>query len=118
SLSGRREWEHEPSTPRPTEAVPGMTYSDARALREVYEVQRKQLELDVRRGLLVRRDEVEAAAFKFYRRLRDALLNIPPRLAAQLAAENDEAKVFEILEAEFRRVFEDFADPALSPRGE
>jgi hypothetical protein len=104
---------HEPVTLSSTEAVPGMPFSEARALREVVEVQQKQLELDVRRGLLVRKDWVEAAAFKFYRRLRDALLNIPSRLSGQLAAENDEAKVLEILEAEFQQVFEDFADPSL-----
>jgi hypothetical protein len=95
---------------RPTEAVPGIAYADARALREVCDVQRRQLELAVRRGELVRRDEVEAESFRAYRMLRDAVLNLPARLAAQLAAESDEDRVHALLEAEVKRIFTEFAE--------
>jgi hypothetical protein len=97
-----------------TEAEPGIPYVDARALREVVEVQRRQLELEARKGILVRKDEVEREAFRLYRRLRDAAMNIPSRLAAQLAAETDEHRVFEILEGEIRSVFLSFAEGRLT----
>jgi hypothetical protein len=95
--------------PLATEATPGMTYSSARALREVYEAQRRKLELEVRQGILISKAEVETEAFNAFRVLRDACFNVPHRLAAQLAAERDPATVHEMLEAELRRVFEDFA---------
>ena len=95
--------------PRSTEAVPGITYTDARALREVYDVQRRQLELQVRRGELVDRADVEREAQRLYTNLKGACLNLPARLAAQLAAETDEVNVREILEDALRRIFEDFA---------
>jgi len=99
---------------RSTVAVPGITYTDARALREVYDAQRKQLELDLRRGLYVRKDEVEQAQFKLYRMLRDACFNLPPRLAPQLAAETDSNAIHELLEAELHRIFSDFAEGRLT----
>jgi hypothetical protein len=95
---------------RSTEPVPGISFADARALREVYEVQRKQFDLEQKRGLYVRKDEVEQEAFRLYRMLRDALFNLPPRLAAQLAAETEAVTVEDILEAELRRICTDFAE--------
>lgn len=104
----------EPPPKKPTEAVPGITYTDARALREVYDAQRRQLELQARRGELVNREEVEREAYRLYRQLRDACMNLPPRLAAQLAAETDEAACHDLLESELQRVFSDFAEGRLT----
>ena len=42
--------------------------------------------------------------------MRDALLNIPERLAAMLAAEADERRVHEILAAEIRAALEALMD--------
>lgn len=105
----RHEQRTEPPT-RPTEAEPGISYADARALREVFDAKRKQLELEVRQGTLVRRDEVEREAFSQFRMLRDACFNLPPRLAAQLAAESDPNVVHDLLEGELRLIFDDFAE--------
>lgn len=98
---------------RALEPVPGITYSDARALREVYVAQKHKLSIKERTGELVPRRDVEEEASKQFRLLRDACFNLPPRLAAQLAAESDEAACFDILEASLRRVFEDFAEGRL-----
>jgi hypothetical protein len=91
-----------------TQAEPGMTYADARALTAVYEAQRRKLELQVRTGELVSRTEVERAAFTRFRQLRDACLNLPARLAPILATEPDESKCYALLENEFLRIFEAF----------
>jgi len=96
-----------------TEPVPGISYTQARALREVVECQRRQLELDARRGELVKASEVKEEAFRLYRALRDACFNLPPRLAARLAAEADEGNVRQALEDELTRVFQDFSEGKL-----
>ena len=98
---------------RAMEAVPGISYSDARALREVYVAQKHKLSIREKTGELVSRQEVEEEASRLFRMIRDACFNLPPRLAAQLAAESDEATVFDILEGALRRVFEDFAEGRL-----
>ena len=102
-----------PPSDRAIEPVPGISYSDARALREVFVAQKHILSLKERSGELVERSEVEREASNQFRLIRDACFNLPPRLAAQLAAESDEAGCFEILESAMRRVFEDFAEGRL-----
>jgi hypothetical protein len=98
---------------RAVEAVPGITYSDARALREVYVAQKHALSILERTGELVPRRDVEEEASNCFRMIRDACFNLPPRLSAQLAAETDEATVHDLLETELRRIFEDFAEGRL-----
>ena len=93
----------------PTEPVPGMSYTQARALREVYDAQKRKLELQLRHGEMVAVRDVEAAAFKLYRQLRDACFNIAPRLAGQLTGQTDEQTIFDLIDAEVRRVFDSFA---------
>jgi hypothetical protein len=61
-------------------------------------------------GELVAVEEVRAAAFNKARVVRDNLLNIPDRIAAQLASIDDERKVHEILLAEIRGVLQTLAD--------
>ena len=88
----------------------GPDYSKARAAKEIYEARLKKLDFEERLGSLVPRSEVELAAFNRFRVLRDACFNIPNRIASQIAAENDAAIVFQILEDEIRLVFENFAE--------
>ena len=66
-------------------------------MREHYQARLAKLEYEERVGSLVSKDEVRVAAFNETRQFRDAMLNIPDRLAAMLAAEPDTAKCYEIL---------------------
>lgn len=111
--SGPARGYYQPSGERAMEPVPGISYSDARALREVYVAQKHVLSLKEMTSELVSRREVEEEASKQFRLLRDGCFHLPPRLAAQLAAESDEAACFDILESALRRVFEDFAEGRL-----
>jgi hypothetical protein len=61
-------------------------------------------------GELVAVEEVRAAAFNKARIVRDNLLNIPDRIAAQLASIDDERKVHEILLAEIRAALQTLAE--------
>jgi phage terminase Nu1 subunit (DNA packaging protein) len=74
------------------------------------EVERGKLaELDrkQREGNLVERSEVEEAAFASGRTVRDALMNIPARVASLYAAETDSQKIQQNLEDEIRNVLID-----------
>jgi phage terminase Nu1 subunit (DNA packaging protein) len=77
------------------------------------EVERGKLaELDRRRreGELVERSEVEDAAFTSARRVREALMNIPARVASLYAAETDPQKIHQNLEDEIRTVLIELID--------
>jgi hypothetical protein len=85
-------------------------YSKARAVREHYQARLAKIEYEERVGSLVSKDEVQVASFNKFRQFRDAMLNIPDRIAAMLAAETGEAKCYEILATEIRKALNDFAD--------
>lgn len=74
------------------------------AARELYQMRLAKLEWEERSGVLVRADDVRAAAFRAGRAVRDALTSIPPRLGPILAATTDAAEVERLLAAELRRV--------------
>jgi phage terminase Nu1 subunit (DNA packaging protein) len=60
-----------------------------------------------REGELVERSDVEEAAFSNARRVRDALMNIPARVASLYAAETDPQKIHQNLEDEIRNILID-----------
>ena len=61
-------------------------------------------------GKLVSADEVRIAAFRRARIVRDGMLNLPDRLAAILAAEQDATKVHTLLTNEIRTVLVELSD--------
>lgn len=78
------------------------------AERQIAVLKRRMLELDVaeREGQLVEVDGMRKAVFEQGRRVRDLLLGIPVRLAADLAAETDPAAVAILLEKEMVQALE------------
>lgn len=83
----------------PNEAT---SYHVARTLREAAEASIARLKLAEMRGELVRVADARAALARHAATYREALLQIPGRLAAQLAAEADQARVYAMLDAELR----------------
>lgn len=83
------------------------TFQQARTLREAYMARLAKLEFDEKSGLLVRADAVKNEAFKVARTVRDNMLNIPDRIAAELANETNQFKVHQRLTQEIRRALED-----------
>jgi hypothetical protein len=57
----------------------------------------------------VRREKSEQEYFRAVRQVRDAMLNIPPRVSGILAAERDQARVFEIITKEIHQALEELA---------
>lgn len=85
-------------------------YAKARAARELYQAQLVKLELDRKRGELVRADEVRLGAFSMARKARDQLIALPDRLATILAATEDPSEVHRILADEVERICLELAD--------
>lgn len=78
----------------------GPSYAQSRAIREAYQARLAKLEYEERAGKLVSIDAVKVEAFKVHRQVRDAMLNIPDRCAAQLSVINDPIEVHSFLLAE------------------
>jgi hypothetical protein len=93
----------------------GSDYAKARAAVQIYEARLKKLRYEEKAKNLVPARDVEGAAFREMSCLRDACMNIPARLAAQLALESDEARCYAILEAEFIAIFADYAEGRMIP---
>lgn len=89
-----------------------LAFLEARTQREHTMIQLKELELAIKRRDLVPRSEMERGKQLLYdqvRALREACLDLPDRLSAELAGETDARQVRNILERELRAVFDRFA---------
>lgn len=60
--------------------------TQARAVREMYAARLAQLEYEERSGLLCKVEDVKLAAFQSARLTRDAMLNIPAKVANEIVA--------------------------------
>lgn len=69
------------------------TYQKSKAMREAYMARLAGLEYQERLGKLISADKVKISAFNTARVVRDSILNIPDRIAAELASETDPHKV-------------------------
>jgi hypothetical protein len=81
-------------------------YQDALIKDKYYAAALKKLDLDQKNGILVLKMDVEKEAFECARMVRDALQNIPSRVAAVIAAMKTEAEVEKILDKEIRQSLE------------
>jgi len=107
---------HAPARARPTifptEVPAGPSFSHSHAIREAYLAKTARLNYELLAKSLVSVDDVRAQAFKVNRMARDALLNIPARVSAELAATSDAHEVHEIMVREFTQVLEELSDGA------
>jgi len=67
---------------------------------------REELRNQVNQGKLISREAVEKEWFKIARQVRDALENIPARLAGIVTAEKNQDKNFAHIEREIRQALE------------
>jgi phage terminase Nu1 subunit (DNA packaging protein) len=71
---------------------------------------RKEMELRKQLGQLVEAEEVKATAVRIAQQIREAVLNIPDRIAARVAAEPDARRVHAIVLTEVRQTLEALAE--------
>jgi hypothetical protein len=94
------------------EQFPQISVEDApslmqsKALREAYMAQLAKLEYEKAIGKVVDADAVKVEAFKTARQVRDGLMNIPDRVAAELAHETNPAHIHARLQREIRDVLQ------------
>ena len=93
--------------PLPTDDGQPISYAEARAQHERFKARLAQLELEQREGKLVEAEAVKREGFRVARLVRDSLLNLPDRVAGELAAETNQFKVHLRLTQEIRRALED-----------
>lgn len=80
----------------------GMTLVEAQKETHIQRARMLRMENDLREGTLVEGAQAAKAAFEFARTVREAVLNVPARIAAELAAESDASRVHVRLEAALR----------------
>ena len=76
------------------------SYAASRAAREAYLARLTKLEFEERSGKLVDADQVRAHVYGLGRRLRDAFLGLPDRVAPLLVGQSDQATVHRLLTQE------------------
>lgn len=79
----------------------------AKTKRENYMAEISRLEYEEQIKKLVSSEEVQKALFKTFRELRDSLLNIPGKLAPELASMDDVFAITQFLEKEIRQGLND-----------
>lgn len=87
----------------------GLDFITARTENEKYKAALNKLKWQTATKHLVRRGEVERAAFNVGRAVRDAVLNVPPRVAAILAGETDQFRVEKILSDELKKALDELS---------
>lgn len=81
-------------------------FAHHQAEKEKFKAKLAELDYLERIGKLVEKEKVEAEAFRIGQLVRDAMLNVPSRLAGVLAAETDQRRVHDLLEQEIRQALE------------
>jgi hypothetical protein len=87
-----------------------MSYADARAYEQNINAKLKQIELAQRQGSVLPRDRVAQSIETLFRVHRDAVLNIPNRVAALMFEQTSVADVHAVLDHELRQSLEELAD--------
>lgn len=95
---------------------PAGSMQAARLRKELALAQLRELELRQKSGELIEVESVRRMWFERGRTVRDLLLGLPPRLAASLAAESDQAAVRVLLDREIRAALEALSGDGTPPR--
>lgn len=81
-------------------------FARSQARKELFRAKMAELDYQERLGKLIDKEKAEEEYYRIGRLVRDALLNIPSRLAGIVAAETDQRKVHDLLEKEIRQALE------------
>jgi hypothetical protein len=108
----RSAWDANAAKVPPGPAVDGerQSLSEASRLATMERHRKLRIENDLSEGRVVDVKAAKREAFESARIIREILLNLPNRIAAELAAEIDPAKVFARLDEAIRQALGDVAD--------
>jgi hypothetical protein len=85
------------------------SFADARAVKEFYSARLTKLEYEKESGTLISANEVKVQTFNRFRAFRDQMLNIPDRIADELAGITDAHEIFRILTDEIKSALNEHA---------
>lgn len=86
-----------------------LSMNDARAFKENCDAELRYIEVQKQKAKLLDREMVAGEVAKLYRVHRDALLNIPSRLAGQVAALTEIADIQDVIAEEIRAALEELS---------
>lgn len=92
------------------ELVTDSNFKKAKAAKEFYGAKLAELDYNERAGKLVSADRVKAESFKIGRRVRDSLLGVPERVAAELATMDDPRAISIYLKEQLAAALKDLGD--------
>lgn len=101
-----QEWVLKTQSANPGDGEDPTILKKARERKELADAELAELKVEKEKGKLLDAEEVRRDAFKTARIVRDQMLNIPDRLAVELASETDNFKIHKILSDEIRRALE------------
>lgn len=85
---------------------------DSQAKREYFKALTAELEHQEKQGILINREKVRASAYKNAKIVREAFQNLPDRISAELAAENNIHKIHAKLSKAIQEVLENLSEIA------
>jgi len=88
---------------------PKQSLAESQRLKALYDAALRKIDLDERKGKLMPVAEVEKQAFEAGRRVRDAILNIPARIGAEITSMTDVHLVTEKLTSELTTALEELS---------
>lgn len=92
------------------EATGLMSLGEAQRHNEIYKLKMAELKYNEQAGLLVPKETVQKEAFELGRKVRDNILNVPGRVAHELAAEVDPHRVEVQLMRELTQALEELTN--------
>lgn len=104
----------EPAPAMAGQAISAPSLTQSRQLHEAYRARLAKLEYEEKSGKLVEAEKVKDEAFKLARTVRDAMLNIPDRVAAEFAGTSNAAEIHMRLTDEIRIALESLAANAVA----
>lgn len=93
--------------PAPTASTGGSTIIQSRTVKEAYAARMAKLDYEERIGKTIEADKVKEDSFKAARIVRDNMLNIPDRMAAELAGETNQFTIHKKLTDEIKKAIQD-----------
>lgn len=85
-------------------------YQKAKAMKEFYNAKLAELEFQEKAGKLVSSARVKAESFKIGRRVRDSLMSVPERVAAEIAAMDEPRSISIYLKEQIAAALKDLED--------
>ena len=91
------------------ELDPGQSLAESQRQKALYDAAIRKLDLEERSGESLKKEDVEKEYFEIARRVRDAILNVPNRISAEITSMTDVHLVSEKITTELTSALEELS---------